>query len=232
MKRQNWLFRFGDGPNDFIKIPKAHDAIVVEMFCHLFMGEYMKALESFTDLLPSVIPQLPKPLIEVATNHSFFTGRSIESDGMKRLAKTARIGPTTSSLAINASKWMDDVFGVTLSPVMIDHLRYAYFSGVNNELGWIIEQGVETIDDNKVDSSWRDAPIMKAFFVNEFSPSVYVGKFYDMANEMEQLYTTSSQIKHGKMDQSVLTDRQLKKLAWYLPRRKWINSDRKTIRWQ
>ena len=49
-----------------------------------------------------------------------------------------------------------------------------------------------------------------------------------MANEMEQLYTTSSQIKHGKMDQSVLTDRQLKKLAWYLPRRKWINSDRKT----
>ena len=31
------------------------------------------------------------------------------------------------------------------------------------------------------------------------------------------------------MDRSVLTDRQVKKLEWYLPRRKWILEDKKRI---
>ena len=54
-------------------------------------------------------------------------------------------------------------------------------------------------------------------------------KFYDMTNEMEQLYVTCLQIKKGEMDRSVLTDRQVKKLEWYLPRRKWILEDKKRI---
>lgn len=223
MKRQNWLLRFGTGENDFIRIPKAHDVIAIEVLWTALQGEFAKAKKDALDsMAPNIFPQAFKPIIEWMTNYSFFTGRNIESPALKNILPTSRIGPTTSKAAIWGSEMLSKI-GMDISPIMIDHLGYSYFSGLGSEVSWLLgklvsagRKALQLGDDNEMESSWREAPIVKRFVVNEFSPSVYVGKFYDMANEFEQIYNTARRVEDGRLPLSELSAKQIKMLEWYM----------------
>jgi len=66
------------------------------------------------------IPQTALPLVEVVTNHSFFTGRDIVPQGLKDVAPEFQVGPGTSMFA----QWIGKMAG--LSPIQIDHLFKGY----------------------------------------------------------------------------------------------------------
>lgn len=70
------------------------------------------------------IPQFIKPMIELHSNKSFFTGRDIESMGMQNKSPERRFRDSTSAFARIAGQ------NGFISPVQIDHLVRAYF-------GWL-----------------------------------------------------------------------------------------------
>jgi len=76
------------------------------------------------------IPQVLRPAIEVATNHSFFTGRSLETRHESTLSPEARVRDNTSGFAEALGK----AYGV--SPVMVDHL----IGGYTGQIGLAVSQ--------------------------------------------------------------------------------------------
>ena len=70
------------------------------------------------------VPQLVKPVIEVATNHNFFQGRPIVSPGMERIEKEFQFDKNTSEFA----KALGAASGA--SPLVIDHVMKGYFGSV------------------------------------------------------------------------------------------------------
>jgi len=84
----------------------------------------LAALES---QFPSLIPNMFKPLIDVARNTTW-SGLPIESEGMQRKYWTERHGPYTTLLSKELSKGLDKV-GIHVSPVVLDYLLDSYTGG-------------------------------------------------------------------------------------------------------
>lgn len=96
------------------------------------------------------IPQIVRPLYDLARNKDGFTDRPIESMGMERLSKNERVNPGTSSAAVaigainNAfAQFAETVTGgaasaqnLQLSPIQYDYL-------LRNYLGWV-GTGIQT----------------------------------------------------------------------------------------
>lgn len=84
---------------------------------------FLQSIPGYTSMLgPVPIPQLFKPLAEVAANKSFFTGNAIESARMERMTPEQRFGASTTEAAKAFSKALP-----LLSPVQIEHLSNGYF---------------------------------------------------------------------------------------------------------
>lgn len=74
--------------------------------------------------IPLGIPQALKPGIEVAANHSFYSGRDIVSSREQALEPEAQIRQNTTALA----QMLGSAAGV--SPIQIDYLIRGYFGGL------------------------------------------------------------------------------------------------------
>ena len=84
---------------------------------------FLQSIPGYTSMLgPVPIPQLFKPLAEVAANKNFFTGNAIESARMERMTPEQRFGASTTEAAKAFSKALP-----LLSPVQIEHLSNGYF---------------------------------------------------------------------------------------------------------
>jgi len=80
-----------------------------------------------------MLPQLAKPLIEVGTNHSFFTSREIEGANMQGLAPQERYTARTTELAKRMSEMLQiDAMpdALKLSPLQIEHLARGYLGSL------------------------------------------------------------------------------------------------------
>lgn len=96
------------------------------------------------NLAMNPMPQIFKPVYEIATNEDGFTGRPIESPAVSRLSKENRVNPGTSDLGIGINKIngmfagaMESLTGgavkaedIQMSPIQIDYLIRGY-------LGWV-----------------------------------------------------------------------------------------------
>jgi Large polyvalent protein associated domain 38 len=103
-----------------------------------FTEQHWKAIRGmFMNQIPGgssyLIPQIAKPILEVAFDHSAFTGREIESPGMKGVDPTERYTARTTELAkrmsegLNAAPTPDFM---KLSPVQIEHLARGYLGSL------------------------------------------------------------------------------------------------------
>lgn len=74
------------------------------------------------------LPQMVRPLIEVGTNHNFFTGREVEGTGMRNVDPQERFTARTTELAKRLSEMaqMSPVDALKLSPLQIEHLVRGY----------------------------------------------------------------------------------------------------------
>lgn len=80
-----------------------------------------------------MLPQLAKPLIEVGTNHSFFTGREIEGAAMKGVDPQERYTARTTELAKRMSEMLQSDLtpdALKLSPLQIEHLARGYLGSL------------------------------------------------------------------------------------------------------
>jgi hypothetical protein len=152
----------------------------------------IKKLEK--DLLQTVnvpiIPGAVTPLIEVATDYSFFKKGRIEGSAMKRLLPEDRYGIYTSETAKSLGK----ILGA--SPTMIDHLVQGYSGG----LGKLVLDMVDFAQRGewrRLPTRMEDIPILRGFAVRKpvgnYSQSLI--DFYDNYEKIEQAYNSAQKAK-------------------------------------
>ena len=135
-------------------------------------------------------PQLITPALEVYSNKDSFTGRPIESLGMRRLPASERKYAYTSSSYVGASKILELIpfEKVQLSPVQIEHLVQGYFGWV----GSAVVSAVSIVDYKRKYAEFFttgfDSPLAMGFFKGLPSlQSKYKTQFYDMRRKMEEV---------------------------------------------
>ena len=149
-------------------------------------------------LSPTAVPQAVKPILEVATNHNFFTGRSIVGQGIANKITSEQYTNSTSELA--------KLIGKTgmIAPVNVDHLIKGYL-GTTGGLGLMatnsIVNGVS--DQPKPEKSWQDAiastPGLSAFVAREYG-NADKNDFYELREEVDKINTTLNAMKkQGRM---------------------------------
>ncbi len=149
-------------------------------------------------------PQIFKPAMEVYANKNSFTGRAIESMGMKFMPTTDRSKPWTSDSAIAASKTMGAVLpdAITLSPVQIQHLVRGYFGYIGTVgLGAMDMIVTRNLNGAAERPDWRmsEYPVVKAFVdQTPLRHTKYATDVYDALQEVNQTFNTIQRYRKGK----------------------------------
>ena len=194
----NWFVRV-PGVEQSIRIPVPFElgylfkALPEAMYNYVQSGddaEMKKALKFiFSNSTPGngvPIPQAVKPFVENMTNHSFLTGRGVESDYEKRLQPGYRYRDNTSEL----SKLFGQAAPGYVSPVALANLIRGYFAG----LGIAAWQGLGfafTPSDSpeKAVKRMSDQPVVGALFQPEDAQGI-VNSVYQKIEDVKQKQAT------------------------------------------
>jgi hypothetical protein len=197
IKDNNWLFPnpFGKG---FVKIPVPYEVgfltkTIPEGAIRYAYGTSTgkQVIESYLNGLGNSLPgdavplpQLVKPAIEVITNHSLFTGQTIESIGESHKPISER-GKNASETAKELSK--AGLSWIGLSPAKIDHLIQGYFAELGTFSTFVIDKAVYAgRGETPMDKDLAQQPFFKAFLTDPDKDKA-IADFYDLyktANEV------------------------------------------------
>ena len=223
-KRAYWNFQFGD---TIITIPKSQE---LAPFCAVFEKMFNAVSGTKQDagsdilgniwhvLVPSFRPQVINMYYELESGYSSFTEAPLESQSLKALPKFVRANATTSDTA----RYLAQVFhnyGIEVSPITLDAGISLAFSTLGRDVvGWIADPVVRTFGGmpDKMAYDWKETAFTKRFFVNEFTPSVYVKKFHDMAADCNRIRALERHVADGRVySRNGISDADAKKINWY-----------------
>jgi len=139
--------------------------------------------------LPNFMPTAVGPMIEWATNYSFFQGRSIVPQKEQKLPDEMQYGPNTSDLA----KEIGRIFGV--SPRKIDNTISGYGAGMAN-------QALNAMDSFSGSREYQN-PFQKAFTADSMKSPQSIQDFYDKLDEVQKEYNGAKETK-TKLDSDAL----------------------------
>jgi len=143
-----------------------------------------------------IFSQAIKPVVEVITNHSFFTGNPVESIGDQGKSVANR-GQRASETAKMLSRFGLDNIG--LSPAKIDHLLQGYFA----ELGTFITSAVDTLiyaaeGKTPPDKNFESMQVMKPFLTDR-NVNKAVSDFYEIEKSAREVVTDLNDMKKKGM---------------------------------
>jgi hypothetical protein len=161
----------------------------------------MSASISNALLSPTVAPQAIKPILEVVTNHDFFTGRPIVGQGIANKVTEEQYTNNTSELGkLIGSSGM-------VAPVNIDHLIKGYL-GTTGGLGLMVTNWAlnGSKDQPKPEKSWQDAiattPGLSAFVAREYG-GADKNDFYELRGEVSKAVNTFNAMKkQGRIEEA------------------------------
>ena len=142
-------------------------------------------------------PQAFKPIVEVTTNHSFFTGRDIVSRKFESIEDRYQAGSGTSLLA----RYLGEA--TNISPIQIDFLTRAY-------LGTIGSYGVMVVDEIlqsqgaplKPELNIDRLPIIKRFVADEYGTGT-VTEFYEVREKVREAVKTFKHLSDTRSQDEV-----------------------------
>lgn len=160
-------------------------------------GDAAKAISALVyQTVPIGMPQGVKPIVEVATNYSFFTGAPVESARMQNLVKGERFTPNTTELA----KLFSFVSGSTLSPIQVDHLIRGYTSTLGITLAQIPNVVIRPFTDQaeRPTKLINEYPVIGTLFQPSDGRGI-VNAAYDRIEEFQQAKSTlNTMIAEGR----------------------------------
>ncbi len=119
------------------------------------------------------IPQAILPLMEIRTNHDFYTGLPLISEGKARLAPELQYNSSTSQLAMMIGKipiWYDMTSGrfEGASPIVIDNLISGYGGPVGSYLAQAVGLAMEgaNIGPERLPRDLTQLPVVKRFMID------------------------------------------------------------------
>jgi hypothetical protein len=147
-----------------------------------------------TSLVPGDIPAGIKPMIELMTNYSFYSGGSIESEREQALMPAERYRAGTTELA----KTIGSLLGV--SPIKLDYLVRSYTGGLG--LGLLSIANPVLAADEKVSPEMRasDTPVVGGLFQPKDAQGL-INYAYELVSDVEKRQRTLSEItKRGRQE--------------------------------
>jgi hypothetical protein len=152
----------------------------------------------------NLAPQLVKPLVEVMTNHSFFTGNPIVGVGMPKEA-ALQFRENTSELAKLAAH-------VGLSPMKVDYLMRAYLGTTG---GVLLSVTDAVADPNRMGKPIGRMPLLSTF-INDPSGRGYKSEFYTFREDVDRVVESVNMFKReGRIEElkEYLTEDKMKLYA-------------------
>jgi hypothetical protein len=140
---------------------------------------------------PEPIPAGVKPVLEVAINHDFFTGRTVIPEGLKDVQAAEQYTATTSELGkkLSAMLAIPGTDGKrVLSPIEADHIIRGVF-GTAGAMGQWVSNSIGAIAETRPEPSAKEAPITGSF-LREDVPRGREDLFYDFKDAVFQKYKT------------------------------------------
>jgi hypothetical protein len=133
------------------------------------------------------IPQAALPLVENATNHSFFTGEPIIGRGLEGLAPQYQFTAGTSELSKKLGKELD------YSPQKIENLIRGY-TGTMGTYGMMLIDAAITGEGDTVKAAKRveQLPVIKRFFAGD---SGTISAYYDLKEEVNTVVNTVNMLQ-------------------------------------
>jgi hypothetical protein len=152
-------------------------------------------------LSPTAVPQGLKPLAELWTNYSFFTGRPIVGQYLRTLNKEMQFTPGTSEISKLLGK------SGLVSPVHLDHLIRGYFGYAGGLTMWISnEVGKHGAFGPARPSSptWADAisamPGNRTFISKTYGTAAK-NDFYRLLSEVDRVANSLARLKSDSPEQ-------------------------------
>lgn len=216
-KREEWdrdsFFWFKiPGTNHIVRVPKPFEmgavASIVERFTEQMVDSQVegkvfgaRVLAILHDNLAiNPIPQIVRPLYDIARNKDGFTDRPIESMGKERLSPEMRVNPNTSGAAVALGKvnamFADFASSVTggainannmkISPIQYDYMIRGYLGW----LGTVIQTTSTTLASPFKEGESPSKKIDDLFVVGNFvkevpaTQSKYITSFYENSKEI------------------------------------------------
>lgn len=210
--RDNFFWIKVPGTKNAVRIPKPFEmgafATIVERFTEqivdgsvegkVFGKRLLSVLHDNLAINP--VPQVVRPLYDLARNKDGFTDRPIESMGMERLSPGERVNPGTSAAAVSIGK-INSMFAdfaekasggaITANNAKLSPIQYDYL--IRNYLGWLGTVIQTTSDLAARPFKEGESPSMKVddiLVVGNFVKSLpstqsrYVTSFYENAKEI------------------------------------------------
>ena len=235
VKDNNWLIPNPLKEHTFIKIPIPFEVGYLFKSVPEASVRYMQGTSTGKEVLASYknglinnipggglspyhfLPQAIRPIIEIQSNYSNFTGRPIEgmSDQGKPVAfrgdHASEMGKFLSGLGLDK---------ISLSPAKIDYLIQAYTAELGTFSNSMASAALMQAEGKTAPSkNIEELPGFRAFMTNPNS-SKAVADFYDLDHKASELYTEFNTLRktgQGAEAKSLLEDEQQKKLISVAP---------------
>jgi hypothetical protein len=243
IKDNNWLIKNPTGEG-FLKVAVPYEVgflfkTLPEVAIRYLAGnatgkEMLKSYkDGFLHNIPTggvPVPQGVKPLLEVVTNYSFFTGNPIESIGEGRLPVEMR-GRNASETAKFISR--AGLGEIGLSPAKIDALMQGYMAEAGTFLFTLSDHLVTTVQGKEPTSkNLAKQPFFKAFLTDENSNKA-VADFYQIsqaANQVAQEFSDMTKSGLGKEAVELMQDEDKRKLMTSAPALRRVATSMTAIR--
>jgi hypothetical protein len=142
------------------------------------------------------VPQTALPMLEAATNYSFYTGRNIVGAGMEGVSPEFQTGPSTSKVA----SFLGNNLGI--SPLKVDHM----IKGYTGTIGTYVVDLMDSIGDLNSESPkaakrFEQMPIIKRFAVDPEAKGT-VTAYYKLKDAVDETVRTINLLERtGKYDE-------------------------------
>ena len=128
------------------------------------------------------IPQAALPLVENATNHSFFTGEPIIGKGVEGLAPQFQFGAGTSEFSKKLGRELE------YSPQKIDNLIRGYTGTLGSYAMMMLDSALTQEGDSvKATKRMEQLPVIKRFFAGDMGN---ISAYYDLKQEVDTVVQT------------------------------------------
>lgn len=135
------------------------------------------------------IPQTFKPMVEVAANYSFFTGRPIIGQGMQDVDPRFQVSPGTT----RGAEALGKALGV--SPIKIDHLYKGYTGTMGMYLADVVDSVLDLFGDSpKPSRRFEQLPVIKRFIADPEARGK-VTQFYELKRAVDVFVRTSNMLE-------------------------------------
>jgi len=137
------------------------------------------------------IPQAVLPVVEVATNYSFFTGRPLIGKGMEDIAPKFQIGPGTSRVA----EMIGQATG--FSPMKTDALIKGYTGTIGQYATDVFDMMYDmTAEKPKASKRFEQMPIIRRFALDPEARG-QVTSYYELKDRVDEIVRTTNLLERS-----------------------------------